>query len=67
MEEKLLNEYGIEFGIEIITKKISQKMDEYRKTKDQQVEKELAILINDKEKIYKGDIETIKKYVKIKK
>ena len=67
MEEKLLNEYGIEFGIEIITKQISKKMDEYRKTKDKKVEKELTMLINDKEKIYNGDMETIKKYVKLSK
>lgn len=65
MEEELLKEHGIDLAIELITIKISKKMDEYKQNKDKEIEKELATLLNDKEKIYLGDMETIKKYVKM--
>ena len=65
MEEELLKEHGIDLAIEIVTIKISKKMDQYKQNKDKEIEKELATLLNDKDKIYLGDIETIKKYVKM--
>ena len=65
MEDELLKEHGIDLAIELITIKISKKMDEYKQNKDKEIEKELATLLNDKEKIYLGDMETIKKYVKM--
>ena len=65
MEEELLKEHGIDLAIEIVTTKISKKMDQYKQNKDKEIEKELAMLLKDKDKIYLGDMETIKKYVKM--
>ena len=63
-DEKLLDEYGMEFAIQNIAQKIAQKMDEYKDKKDKKYKKELAMLLQDRQKIYLEDKETIKKYLK---
>jgi hypothetical protein len=63
-DEKLLDEYGMEFAIQNIAQKIAQKMDEYKDKKDEESQKELAMLLQDRQKIYLEDKETIKKYLK---
>lgn len=64
-EEELIKEYGIEFAIEKLAQEISEKIREYKKSKDKNTQKEIIILLHDREKAYNGDMETIKKYVKI--
>lgn len=64
-EEELIKEYGMEFAIEKLAQEISEKIREYKKSKDKNTQKEIIILLQDREKVYNGDMETIKKYVKI--
>lgn len=62
--EKIIEEFGIEIAIEKIAPEIKEKIDEYTKTKDENIKKELAMLLEDRNNIYCNDKETIKKYVK---
>lgn len=62
--EELIQEFGIDIAIEKITPIISEKFDEYTKTKDENVKKELAKLLEDRDNIYNNNEEVIKKYVK---
>lgn len=64
-KEEVLKEYGIEFAIETITPLIKQKMEEYKTTRSETAEKELADLLKDRNEIYNNNVEVIKKYVKI--
>ena len=59
----IIKEYGIEFAIEKLAPKIAQKIKEYSETKDEKIKEELAILIKDRDNIYSGDRETIKRYL----
>ena len=63
-EEKLIEEYGLELAIEKVAQMITEKIDMYKETNDEEKMKELTELILDREKIYKNDKETIKKYLK---
>lgn len=63
-EEELIKEYGIDFAIEEIAQRISEKIRQYKESKNTSVQKELITLLKDREKIYDNDITTIKKYVK---
>lgn len=62
--EKLIEEYGLELAIEKIAQMITEKIDMYKETNEEEKMKELTELILDREKIYKNDKETIKKYLK---
>lgn len=62
--EELIKEFGIDIAIEKITPIISEKIEEYTKTKDENVKKELAELLEDRDNIYNEDEEVIRKYVK---
>jgi len=64
-EDDIINEYGIDFAIESITCLISQKMDEYKNTRDQKIQEELSNLIEERNKIYNNDEEIIRKYLKL--
>lgn len=63
-QEKLIEEYGLELAIEKVAQMITEKIDMYKETNDEEKMKELTKLILDREKIYKNDKETIKKYLK---
>ena len=63
-EDEIIKEYGIEFAIESIATRISQKMDEYKNKHDEKSKKELTKLIEDREMIYKGNKDVIRKYLK---
>ncbi len=63
-QEKLIEEYGLELAIEKVAQMITEKIDMYKETNDEEKMKELTELILDREKIYKNDKETIKKYLK---
>lgn len=63
-QEKLIEEYGLELAIEKIAQMITEKIDMYKETNEKEKMKELTELILDREKIYKNDKETIKKYLK---
>lgn len=62
--EKLIEEYGLELAIEKVAQMITEKIDMYKETNEKEKMKELTELILDREKIYKNDKETIKKYLK---
>ena len=63
--DKVINECGIEVGIDNIIQEISKKTKEYKLNKNQETLKELQQLLQDREKIYNFDKETIKKYLNI--
>mgnify|MGYP004728547855 FL=1 len=63
-QEKLIEEYGLELAIEKVAQMITEKIDMYKETNDEEKMKDLTELILDREKIYKNDKETIKKYLK---
>ena len=63
-QEKLIEEYGLELAIEKVAQMITEKIDMYKETNDEEKMKELTELSLDREKIYKNDKETIKKYLK---
>ncbi len=62
-KEDIINEHGIELVIEQLALLISEKMDEFKKTRDKNVERELSILLVDRDKVYNNDKETIEKYL----
>ena len=59
----VIKEHGIELAIERITELISKKIDEYQKTREKEVQNELSVLLEDRNKIYNNDRETINKYL----
>ncbi len=61
--EKNIDDYGIELAIQKITPKITEKIKIYIKTKDKNVQKELAQLLVDRDNIYRNNKDTIKKYL----
>lgn len=61
--EDIINEFGIDIAIEKIIPEIKEKVKKYLETKDENIKKELAELLNDRDKIYSNDTETIRKYV----
>ena len=63
-EDKIIEEFGIEFAIQNISSIISKKIDEYKKSKSKDIEEQLVELLKDKEKIYDNNKEIIKKYLK---
>ena len=62
--EDIIKEFGIEIAIENILPKITEKMNIYNVTRDENTKKELASLLLDREKIYRKDEQIIKKYIK---
>ena len=65
MNKEIIEKCGMELATEEVILLISKKIDEYEKKKDKNIIKEVANLLNDREKIYNNDNETIKKYIKI--
>lgn len=63
LEKLIIDEYGIEFAQDKIILQIKEKIEEYKVTKDKNVQKQLVQLLKDREKIYSNDKETIKKYI----
>ena len=63
-EDEIIREYGIEFAIETISLQISDKMEEYKNKHDEKSKEELAKLLENREKIYNGNKEIIRKYLK---
>ena len=63
LEKLIIDEYGIEFAQDKIILQIKEKIEEYKVTKDKNVQKQLVQLLEDREKIYSNDKETIKKYI----
>ena len=61
---ELIKEFGFEYSRSNVIRLISEKIDEYRTTRNPEVQKELAKLILDREKIYDLDVDTIQKYLK---
>ena len=65
MNKEIIEKCGMEIATEQVILLISKKIDEYEIKKDKNIIKEVAKLLNDREKIYNNDIETINKYMKI--
>lgn len=63
-KEEIVKEYELEIALENIVICISEKIDKYKATRDKQTKKELSVLLEDREKIYGHDEQTIKKYLK---
>ena len=59
----LLNEVGIEVAQEKIAQDVGKLSLEYEKTRDQKIKQKIKELILDRDEIYKGNKEIIKKYV----
>lgn len=64
--EEIGKEFEIEFAIEKLAQEMRKKLDEYAKTKDKESQKEIMMLLEDREKIYSNDNEVIKKYLEKK-
>ncbi len=58
-----LKEYGMDIAQEKIAKEVSKLSIEYENTHEQKIKDELEKLIKDRDEIYKGNKEIIKKYV----
>lgn len=58
-----LKEYGIDIAQEKIAKEVSKLSIKYENTHEQKIKDELEKLIKDRDEIYKGNKEIIKKYV----
>lgn len=63
--DKVINECGIEVGIDRITPIIAEKIRAYKNNRDEKTAQELTELLKDRENIYNFDKETIKKYIKL--
>ena len=61
--DDIINEHGIELARDKIAVLISDKLDEYKKTRNKDIQRELSGLLEDRDKIYNNDKETIKKYL----
>lgn len=59
----ILNEVGIEIAQEKIAQEVGKLSIEYEKTHDQSIKKKIEELIKDRDEIYKGNQNIIKKYV----
>lgn len=64
--EDINKEFEIEFAIEKLAQEMRRKLDQYRETKDKEIQKEIMKLLEDREKIYSNDNEVIKKYLEKK-
>mgnify|MGYP005771402125 CR=1 FL=1 len=64
--EDISKEFEIEFAIEKLAREMRKKLDQYRETKDKEIQKEIMKLLEDREKIYSNDNEVIKKYLEKK-
>ena len=64
--EDISKEFEIEFAIEKLAQEMRKKLDQYRETKDKEIQKEIMKLLEDREKIYSNDNEVIKKYLEKK-
>lgn len=62
-QEKLIEEYGLELAIEKVAQMITEKIDMYKETNDEEKMKELTELILDREKYIKWQRNN-KKYLK---
>ncbi len=62
MNDEILKEYGMKIAIEKISPLIADKIREYKNNRDEKINHELIQLLNDRDKIYDNDLETIKKY-----
>ena len=63
MEEEVINEFGIEFAIQRIAPKITEKLIEYNNKPTKKLKEEVIQLISDRDAIYSNDKEVIKKYI----
>ncbi len=63
--DKIINECGIEISIDNIIQDISKKISEYKSNRDENTLKEIQQLLQDRDKIYNFDKETISKYLNI--
>ena len=59
----LLNEVGIEVAQEKIAQDVGKLSLKYEKTRDPKIKQKIKELILDRDEIYKGNKEIIKKYV----
>lgn len=59
----LVNEVGIEVAQEKIAQDVGKLSLEYEKTRDPKIKQKIKELILDRDEIYKGNKEIIKKYV----
>lgn len=58
-----LEEYGIDIAQEKIAKEVGKLSIEYENTYEQKIREQIEELIKDRDEIYKGNKEIIKKYV----
>lgn len=58
-----LEEYGIDIAQEKIAKEVGKLSIEYENTHEQKIREQIEELIKDRDEIYKGNKEIIKKYV----
>lgn len=63
MEEDIMNQFGIEFAIQKIAPKITEKLMEYNKKPTKKLKEEIIQLVSDREAIYSNDKEVIRKYI----
>lgn len=63
--DQIINECGIEIGIDNIIQEISKKISKYKSNRDENTLKEIQQLLQDRDKIYNFDKEIIKKYITI--
>ena len=63
MNDEILKEYGMKIAIEKISPLIADKIREYKNNRDEKINHELIQLLNDRDKIYDNDLETIKNIV----
>ena len=63
-KEDLIEEFSMELAIENLMYELSDKMNECYDIKNSNCKSEIMQLINDREEIYNGNQEIIKKYAK---
>ena len=63
-KEELIKEFSVELAIENIMYELSYKINSNNEIKNSNFKIEVMQLINDREEIYNGNQEVIKKYVK---
>lgn len=65
--DKIINECGIEIGIDNVIQEISNKIYDYKSNRNENTLKEIQQLLQDRDKIYNFDKETTRKYLNIHK
>ena len=63
MEDDIINEFEIDFAIQKIAPKITEKLMEYNKKPTKELKKEIIQLISERDAIYSNDKEVIRKYL----